>query len=218
MANYTGQAATFQKAGIAFGFSTLSAKTKDLRENMRKIIAAGLSEDAMLAALTTTPAQILGMSDRMGSIDNGKMANLVISDKPYFNEKSKVRYVFVEGVLHAMEIKESKKSNGAAKAGGSWSYTTQTPQGVGTGKLVIKNEKGNYSGTITSNFAPGKENELTNVLLEGNELTVAYVFEINGERLNVSMNVTIDEDSFEGSVTADNHGTFPVKATRDPKE
>ena len=49
-------------------------------------IAAGLTEDAALAALTTNPAQMLGLSDRMGSIDNGKMANLVITDKSYFNE------------------------------------------------------------------------------------------------------------------------------------
>jgi hypothetical protein len=97
MAKYVGQAATFQKAGMKFGFSTLSAKPANIQSNLRRMIAAGLPEDAALASLTTTPAELLGLSDRLGSVDNGKIANLVISDKPYFNEKAKVRYVFVEG-------------------------------------------------------------------------------------------------------------------------
>ena len=94
IASFIGQAASFSKAGVPFGFSVMSAKPKDIPTNLRRMIAAGLSEDAALASLTTTPAQLLGLSDRMGSIDNGKMANLVITDKSYLNEKAKFLYVF----------------------------------------------------------------------------------------------------------------------------
>jgi hypothetical protein len=111
IANYTSQAATFNKAGVTFGFSTLSAKSKDVQANLRRMITAGLSEDAALAALTTSPAQLLGLSDRLGSIDVGKIANLVVSDKPYFNEKAKVRYVFVDGKLYKVENKDPKKDD-----------------------------------------------------------------------------------------------------------
>jgi hypothetical protein len=109
IALHTGQASSFQKAGVAFGFSTLSAKTKDIHSNLRRIIKAGLTEDQALAALTTNPASLLGLSDRMGSIDSGKVANLVISRKPYFDEKSKVQYVFVDGVIYKLESKEPEK-------------------------------------------------------------------------------------------------------------
>ena len=105
----TGQAASFQKAGVAFGFATASAKSKDIPSNLRRIIKAGLTEDQALAALTTSPASLLGVSDRLGSIDPGKVANLVVSRRPIFDEKSKVQYVFVDGVMYKLESKESDK-------------------------------------------------------------------------------------------------------------
>ena len=109
VALHAGQAAAFQKAGVQFGFSTLSAKPKDIPSNLRRIIRAGLTEDEALAALTSSPASLLGLSDRLGSIDKGKVANLVISRRPFFDEKSKVQYVFVDGVMYKVELKENEK-------------------------------------------------------------------------------------------------------------
>ena len=51
MAKYVGQAATFQKAGVKFGFSTMSVKPSNIQANLRRMITAGLTEDAALAAL-----------------------------------------------------------------------------------------------------------------------------------------------------------------------
>jgi len=115
IALYVAQASAFQKAGIPFGFSTLTAKPKDIPSNLRRMIKAGLTEDQALAALTVNPAQLLGLFDRMGTVDIGKVANLVICDKSYFNEKTKVRYVFVEGVMYKIETKESDKANSEKK-------------------------------------------------------------------------------------------------------
>ncbi|HTF21534.1 MAG TPA: amidohydrolase family protein [Chryseolinea sp.] len=106
---YVGQAAAFQKAGVPFGFSSLSAKPKDARANLKRMIKAGLSEDAALAALTTNAAQALGLSDRLGTIDNGKIANLVISRRPYFDDKSKLMYVFIAGKLFKVDSPASDK-------------------------------------------------------------------------------------------------------------
>ncbi len=220
IANYTGQASSFQKAGIPFGFSTLDAKTKDIPANLRRMIAAGLTEDQALAALTTVPAQLLGLSDRMGTIDNGKMANLVISDKPYFNEKAKVRYVFVDGVMYKLEVKEApKKTDGAVKVapGGNWSYTTETPQGTGTGKLILKDDNGNISGTITNNMS-NKETEIKNASLDGSTLTFAFDFDAGGQMMTIEVSVAIDGDSFEGTMSVASFGSFPIKGTKDPKK
>ncbi|MDH4089109.1 MAG: amidohydrolase family protein [Cyclobacteriaceae bacterium] len=106
IALYEGQAYSFQSAGIPFGFSTLSAKPADIVSNIRRMIKAGLTDDQALAALTVVPAKILGLSDRLGTVDDGKIANLVISDKAYFNKDAKVRYVFVEGVLYEIEHRQ----------------------------------------------------------------------------------------------------------------
>ena len=219
IANYAAQASGFQKAGIPFGFSTMSAKAKDIPANLRRMIAAGLSEDAALAALTTTPAQLLGLSDRMGTIDNGKMANLVISDKPYFNEKAKVRYVFVDGIMYKLEAKEAPKKTDGVKvvANGSWSYTTETPQGTGTGKLVIKDDNGNLSGTITNSMA-NKETEIKNASLDGSTLTFAFDFDAGGNTMTIDVSVGIDGDTFEGTMNVASFGSFPIKGTKDPKK
>ncbi|GCC53293.1 amidohydrolase [Chryseotalea sanaruensis] len=217
-AKYTAQPAVFQKAGIAFGFSSLSAKPKDIPSNLRRMIAAGLTEDQALAALTTTPAQLLGLSDRMGSIDNGKMANLVISDKSYFNEKSKVRYVFVDGQLYTLDVKEEKKGdkNGAkASVQGNWSYSTETPQGTNTGKIKLKNTDGTYSGSITSNMSD-RETEIKNVAVDGNKLSFTFDFQMGSNTMAIEVNLTIDGTSFDGSMNVGSYGSFPMKGSKDP--
>jgi imidazolonepropionase-like amidohydrolase len=219
IALYEAQASAFQKAGVSYGFSTNSAKTKDIQVNLRRMIGAGITEDQALAALTTTPAQLLGISDRVGSIDRGKIANLVVSDKPYFNEKAKVRYVFVDGTMYQYEVKEEKKNdtkNGKkADPAGTWAYTTETPQGNMTGTLKIKNDGGSYSGTISSSMND-RAAELKSISLDGNALSFSYGFDAGGSEIAVEVSLVIDGDEFEGTLAVAQFGTFPVKGTRDP--
>jgi hypothetical protein len=213
---YTAQPVAFQKAGVVFGFSTLSAKPKDIQANLRRMIAAGLTEDQALAALTTSPAQLLGISDRVGTIDNGKIANLVVSDKPYFHEKAKVRYVFVDGVMYKMEAKETKKADEKKiDVAGTWSYTSETPQGKNSGKLKLKKDGDNYSGTISSSVT-GKDSDLKNISVEGSQLTFSYEVETGAGKLTVDVAATVEEEEFEGTMTVTQYGSFPMKGTKDP--
>jgi imidazolonepropionase-like amidohydrolase len=218
IANYTTQASVFNKAGVSFGFSSLSAKPKDIPANLRRMIAAGLSEDAALAALTTTPAQLLGLSDRMGTVENGKMANLVISDKSYFNEKAKVRYVFVDGVMYKLEVKEEKKADPNAKVEieGSWSTITQTPQGSNDGKVAFKKDGSGYKGTISGGRMPAPA-DLTSVTLEGNKLSYSYSLSFGGNSIKVEVEATVEGDSFKGNASIGPRGSFSIEGTKNPK-
>ncbi|ELR72304.1 hypothetical protein C900_01586 [Fulvivirga imtechensis AK7] len=213
------QPALFASEGIIHGFSTLEAKSKDIKNHLSKLVENGLSEDAALAALTTSPAQLLGLSATMGSIDNGKLANLVISDKPYFNKESKVKYVFVDGRKFELEDKPKKKHSDEedVEVSGTWSYTTETPQGAGTGNIVITGEPGNYSGTITGSFS-GDENVLTNITVDGKELSFSFSMNVGGDTLNIDVSVTVDGNTFEGSMTAGVHGSFPIEGERLPNK
>jgi Amidohydrolase family len=219
IANYTSQAKEFNKAGVPFGFSTLSAKTKDIHANLRRMIAAGLSEDAALGALTTIPAQLLGLSDRLGTIDNGKMANLVISDKPYFSEKAKVKYVFVDGVLYKMEVKEAKKSDSNIKVEieGTWSTVTQSPQGNTDGKVVFKKEGNSYTGSVSGGRLPAPV-DMKEVSLEGNTLTYSYSISFGGNSTKVEVEATVDGDTFKGNASVGQFGSFPIEGTKNPKK
>ena len=90
--------AALAKSGVKFAFySGGLSGPKDILKNARKAISAGLAPDAALRAFTADSAEILGVSDRMGSIAPGKIANLVVTDGDIFGEKTKVKHVFVDG-------------------------------------------------------------------------------------------------------------------------
>jgi imidazolonepropionase-like amidohydrolase len=216
--SYAAQAGAFSKAGVTFGFSTMSAKPKDIPANLRRMIAAGLTEDAALAALTTNPAQMLGLSDRMGTIDNGKMANLVITNKSYFNEKAKIHFVFVDGVMYKMDVKETKKGDPNAKVEieGTWSTVSETQQGKVEGKLTIKKDGSNFSGKVSGGRLPSPV-DLSEVSLDGNVLTFKYTMTFGTNTFTITGEVTVDGDSFKGSVTAGQNRVTPIEGTRDPK-
>jgi len=86
------------RAGVRFAF--YSGALKDPREilkNAKKAIDAGLSPGVALRAFTLSAAEILGVSNQLGSIEPGKIANLVVTDGDLFAEKTAVKLVFVDG-------------------------------------------------------------------------------------------------------------------------
>ncbi len=217
-AKYIGQAAVYQKAGVKFGFSTINVKASNIPSNLRRMITAGLSEDAALASLTTVPAELLGLSDRLGTVDNGKMANLVISDKPYFEEKAKVRYVFVEGNLYKLEIKEAKKGDPNAKVdlAGEWTMTTETPKGKNDETLTIKKDGNNFTGTVSGGRLL-KPVDLEEVILDGNALTLRYTVNYDSQNLTVTVDAIVEGDTFKGTASIADLGIFPVEGKKNPK-
>ena len=75
------------------------ADRKVFRKNLRLALDRGLSEPDALAALTTIPAKLCGVADRLGTIEPGKIANLtVVEGAGYFDADAKVRQVWVDGV------------------------------------------------------------------------------------------------------------------------
>ncbi len=223
IAQYIGQAAAFEKAGIPFSFSLESGKSKDLKKNLMAMIEAGLSETAALAALTTNPAKLLGISNIAGSIEVGKMANLVMTDKSYFDEKSKIKYVFVEGASFEFKDKPKKKKKGAndsstVKVDGKWSYTMEIPMPDNQGVLNIEPTGDTYTVTLTLNGQEDDPEIIEDVELIDDQMS--FSFEVTeGMVMTVEMELNFTEDSFEGTVKAGDFGTFPMTGNRiaDPK-
>ncbi len=85
-------------AGVTVALTTHRLeKRKDFPEALHKAIGHGLSENDALASLTTTPARLLGVADIMGTIEVGKVANLVTVEGSLFARKPKVRSTWVNG-------------------------------------------------------------------------------------------------------------------------
>ncbi|KAF0249465.1 MAG: Amidohydrolase [bacterium] len=94
-------------AGIRFALTTRNLRNKaDLSKNIRKMLEAGLPLDVALAAFTTTPAEILGVSNSLGTLEKGKIANLFVTNGELFAEKTKVERVFVDGYDYKIEDKK----------------------------------------------------------------------------------------------------------------
>ncbi len=84
------------EAGIPLAF-TQGLGFGDYLPGVRKLITQGLSRDAALKAMTSGAAAILGVSDKVGSIQVGKLANLVIMNADFADEKSVIQTVIIEG-------------------------------------------------------------------------------------------------------------------------
>jgi imidazolonepropionase-like amidohydrolase len=90
-----------QQAGIRFAISTGDggAEVRDLPYHAGLAGAFGLSKDDALKSVTLYPAQILGVADRLGSIDVGKMANIVVTDGDILEPRTNIKYLFIGGRL-----------------------------------------------------------------------------------------------------------------------
>src|SRR5207253_1539015 len=86
------------KAGVRFAFySDGLAQARDLQQAVKKAIDAGLSREDAVRALTLSPAEIYGVADRIGSIEKGKIGNLVVTRGDLFDDLTKVEMIFVDG-------------------------------------------------------------------------------------------------------------------------
>ena len=106
------------KAGVSFAFESAGlSDPKDFVKNAAKAIKAGLAEETAIRALTLEAATIAGVADRLGSIEKGKIANLVVTDGNLFDERTKITRVFVEGRAVALETAAAPTGRGRGRSG-----------------------------------------------------------------------------------------------------
>jgi imidazolonepropionase-like amidohydrolase len=111
--------ALLKQADIPFAFySDGISQTRDLTRAVKKAIDKGLPRDAAIRALTLSSAEIYGVADRLGSIEKGKIANLVVTRGDLFDDRTQVEMVFIDGVKH-----------------------TPAPQPAGRGGMVTENRQ-----------------------------------------------------------------------------
>ena len=92
-------AAKLQAEGVRFCISTgdSGAHVRDLPFHAGMAAAYGLPKAEALKAVTLYPAQILGLADRVGSVEQGKLANLVVTDGDILEARTHVRRLFIAG-------------------------------------------------------------------------------------------------------------------------
>ena len=89
------------QAGVKFAIATGDggAEVRDLPYQAGIAGAFGLSKEDALKSVTLYPAEILGVADRLGSIEVGKMANIVVTDGDILEPRTNIKYLFIGGRL-----------------------------------------------------------------------------------------------------------------------
>jgi imidazolonepropionase-like amidohydrolase len=198
--------AALAKANVKFAFYDGGLATpKDVLKAVKKSIDAGLPADAALRSLTLSPAEILGVSDRLGSIEVGKIANLVVTDGDLFEEKTRIKMIFVDG--HKFEPREPEKPKDPPKGdiSGKWKLAFSTPDGAEEAAADLSMEKdGAISGTVTGKRGVG-------AILNGYASTNKFSFTINipveGTPTDVTFTGTFDATSLKGSLSVPGFST-----------
>ena len=86
------------QSGVKFAlYSGGFEKRADFLRSVKRATDAGLSPEDALRAMTIWPAEMFGVADRLGSIEKGKIANLVVTRGDLFQDGSQVKYVFIDG-------------------------------------------------------------------------------------------------------------------------
>jgi len=91
-------AALLAKAGVTIALmETDTHKSHDLRQQAGNAVSYGMTWDQALRAVTATPAQIFGVADRYGSLETGKVANVVVWTGDPFEFSTGVEHVLIRG-------------------------------------------------------------------------------------------------------------------------
>jgi imidazolonepropionase-like amidohydrolase len=198
--------AALAKANVKFAFYSggLTAP-KDVLKAVKKSIDAGLPADAALRALTLSAAEIYGVSDRMGSIDVGKIANLVVADGDLFDEKTKIKMVFVDGRRFETHEPEKPKDPPKGDISGKWKLAFATPEGAEEAVADLSMEKdGTLSGTVTSKRGTGS---ILGGYASGEKFSLVINIPVSGTPTDVTFSGTFDATSLKGSLSVPGFST-----------
>ncbi len=152
--------AAFEKANIPFCIT--SAEVRDGRTfmaNVRKAIEYGLSETKALEALTSAPAQLIGIADKTGTLEAGKLANFIVTSGPVFNEKTIILQNWIQGEKYG--VKEDAWSDSK----GLYTLSLQSPSGSVSYTIDVK---GNTASIIGKDTVTGK------ISIDGKQIKLSF--------------------------------------------
>jgi hypothetical protein len=217
------------RAGVKFALAPGALKPNDFIANVRKAIAAGLPREVAVEALTIRAAEIAGVGDQLGSIEAGKIADLVVSDGPPLADNARIRTVFVDGidyeVVPATPARNGQRAGGGggrgagggagdmAQVAGTWTMTVSSPQGPMTSTMTLTQTGDAIDGSIISEHGTVT---ISDGRVTGRNASWSASFPIGGERATVTFEGEVDGNRMTGRLRASEMGTMTFTAERKP--
>lgn len=132
--------AALEKAGVKFAITSYGlTSSRDFWTNLRAAITNGLTEKQALNALTETPAEILGVADKVGTLTKGKLANFIITSDNLFKADNIIYESWVEGrqfVANKMDVTDLR---------GTYTFNSDI---ISNGSLAISGTPGTYNVSV----------------------------------------------------------------------
>lgn len=213
-------AARLQQAGVKVAFQSGGATTlADFFSNAGKTIENGLSRDAAIRAMTLGSAEILGVGDRIGSIETGKIANLAVVKGDLFGKDRFVSNVFVDGrpfeqkAPSATPTRPSGTGPAAlAQVGGNFAITIEVPGQTMNGTLAMTQQAAIVTGTLQTQLgtAPIRDGKVS---AEG--FSFAATVEYGGSTIEILVKGSVTGNQIKGTIDSP-QGTVPFSGTRNP--
>jgi imidazolonepropionase-like amidohydrolase len=187
------------KAGVRFAFQSGSlTNISDLMRNANVTIENGLSTTDALRAFTIWPATIFGVENQLGSIETGKIANLLVTRGDLFDRNSRVAHVFIDG--RPVDLRPATIGpTGRNQLSGTWNLNINLGQGEKTATLNLQQEGERLSGSISGSLGAG---EIANAsMTSAGEVRFTVPLEIEGQTKEATFTGRLSGDQIRGTVT-----------------
>ena len=203
-------------AGVRFAFqSGALTSINDFFANAGKAVEAGLSREAAVRAMTLSAAEILGVNDRLGSIEVGKIANLTLVKGDLFGRDKFVPQIIIDGKVFEQKEPPRPVAGGprgqgggqgtagtpaanAANIGGVYSINIEIPGQALSATLTFVQSGSAFTGTMVSQlgttpFSDGR--------VSGNNFTFSGAVQFGGANLDITVSGRVSGNEISGTVT-----------------
>ncbi|MDT4895123.1 MAG: hypothetical protein QOH25_200 [Acidobacteriota bacterium] len=185
-------------ARIRFAFqSGAMTNHSDYLANAAKAVEQGLAREEALRALTINAAEILGVADRLGTIEVGKIANLTVMRGDIFDRNARVTHVFIDGQPVDLKPAAPAASGADGLASGTWTLNVNLGEGDQSVTLVLQQEGETLRGSLQGALGSA---QIANASLSPNgELRFTVPVTVGGQTTEATFTGTITGNQMRGT-------------------
>ena len=201
---------------VRFAFqSGAMTNMADFLAGVTKSLENGLSREEALRALTIRPAEILGLADRLGSIEVGKIANLTITRGQLFERNTRIHSVFIDGQpVEPKPVAQASAGTAAASTtttaavgssasidlSGAWTITFTLGERVESGTLSLRQQGASLSGTLQTSFGT---TELSNGAAGADGFRFTTSADVEGRTVKMTFTGKASGNQMQGTITSE---------------
>jgi len=206
-------------AGVRFAFQSGGmASIGDYFSNAAKAVENGLSHDDAVRALTSWPADVLGVSSQLGSIEVGKIANLTITRGDLLAKDRRVVQVFIDG--KPVDLRPATPSGDrGSNISGTWSLTvnltgSENEKQELTATLNLRQETDRLTGSLQGQLGSGS---IANGTISGSDVNFTVPITLPApasQTTDAIFTGTVSGNQMSGTVQVVGRGAGTFTATR----